>query len=210
MRKTINCLFLIALLFISFTNCKKNDKDDDKDKDKEKKSEFFIEAEIDGNKVLLEHLKDGYYNGVSSSYTTSGGDHIETNYLIFQPSITTTVFKGTIWIKFTKNMGFGTPSATDIFDMFVVGNYPFGSEDDEIDGVSIMYVDTASEYWATDNDVAIQTGSLFDLTTRTPYVDENTQIKVTGEFNCTLYDDYGNSMTLTNGKFKSYAGFYYY
>ena len=81
---------------------------------------------------------------------------------------------------------------------FAPGSYPFDVSPD--DGIRIAWTDQAGNVWATNKGSGDQTGSLFTINSVN---DEPGQadytVRVVASFNCKLYDDSGNQVTLIDG-----------
>jgi len=107
------------------------------------------------------------------------------------------VEKGTIYTP-----GIGRPSEEAFRAFFAVGNVNYSPNN--LDGIMIEHRAADGTMWTTDKGTADQTGSLFKIEAVKETNDSYQNIKVYATFNCKLYDDNGNSKTLTNGKFVGY------
>ncbi len=96
-----------------------------------------------------------------------------------------------------------TVNNTGFITFFNLGEYPFTPTPSISDGATITWYDESGTEWSTANAPADQSGSLFkvvnvsEVLASSPYV-----VIITFNFNCTLYDAFGNSKTLTNGIYK--------
>ena len=105
-----------------------------------------------------------------------------------------------------KGLLYNYPSSTftDFKNFFMPGNYPYTTSVSN-NGISIEWKDPEGKVWKSDNIPKTQTGSKFTIISSEEFnFNGNFKlVKVYAEFNCTLYDAAGNSIVVTNGKFKS-------
>lgn len=96
------------------------------------------------------------------------------------------------------------PGTRPFADPNWIGNPPF------VDGVSITWYDLNGKIWYSDISTN-QSDRSFTITSCTeipPHSNSNYEVSITAEFNCKLYDNFGNVKTLTNGKFYGFTGRY--
>ena len=96
------------------------------------------------------------------------------------------------------------PGTYSFADPNWIANPPF------VNGVSIVWYDLNGKNWHSDisND---QSGRSFKITSCTeipPGPNSTYEVSITAEFNCKLYDGFGNVKTLANGKFYGFTGRY--
>jgi hypothetical protein len=105
-----------------------------------------------------------------------------------------------------KGLLYNYPSSTftDFKNFFLPGNYSYSTSGSE-NGISIEWKDPQGKVWKSDNAPRTQTGSSFNIISSEEFNFNGNfmLVKVYAEFDCTLYDDAGNSIVVTNGKFKS-------
>lgn len=107
------------------------------------------------------------------------------------------VAKGTI-----HTPGIGRPDENAFRAFFVVGNVNYSP--DNLNGIKIKHRDSDGIMWTTDKGSGNQTGSVFKIEAVKETNNGYQNVKVYATFNCKLYNDNGNSKTLTNGKFVGY------
>lgn len=160
----------------------------------------IAEYEVEGAK--FSYPSNGITGGMgtSASYAASMSGTSTASYSGYYTKGSTTYFsitKGTI-----KTPGIGRPGEDAFRAFFVVGNVNYSPNN--VDGIVIEHTDASGTLWTTDKGNALQTGSVFKIET-VKEIDANyQQMKIYATFNCKLYDDNGNSKTLTNGKFVGY------
>jgi hypothetical protein len=196
-------LFYLSILFIVvMAGCKKktapNPATNQTTTNNPTSSASYYLVFYDGtNAVKLEQSIGGIYNGVESSgsinyYVTGGIFDVLENY--------TPTYKG--GISFGKNYG-TFPDVGTVYNSFSTGANSYGHQTPQTAGFIIGYEDANNVLWSTDNGVGTQTGSIVNISSISAYSSLATSYLVQGTFNCTVYDQNGNSKTLTNGKFKS-------
>lgn len=91
----------------------------------------------------------------------------------------------------------GEPDTTTFKNFFNPGNYSYTAG--ALNGIVIAYYDSNNERWSTDQGSGDQTGSIFTITEiKTNNVfDYTVTVRVT--FNCKVYNNTGQSKTLTEG-----------
>lgn len=127
---------------------------------------------------------DSYYYNNSSSYTAFA------------------VEKGTIYVP-----GIGRPDQDAFRQFFAVGQqaYSSASSPADLNGIVIEHRDDNGVTWKSNKGTADQTGSVFSIESSKEVISfGDQQMKIYATFNCKVYDDNGNSKSLTNGKFVGY------
>jgi hypothetical protein len=159
---------------------------------------LYYEANIDGTLFHVDlNGTNGYEGGTALSGTLTD---VEISSYI-EPA-TTPFPTGTTAFDLSKGIlhNYTTISDATFKDFFAIGSYPYGY--DPADGIRISWIDGAGNEWSTSNGTANQTGSAFNITA---VADEPGQVdysvRVTATFNCKLYDNAGNTKTLTGGKY---------
>jgi hypothetical protein len=110
--------------------------------------------------------------------------------------------KGTIYTPGTSH-----PDTAAFRMFFAPGtvNYSSAVAPAHINGIVIEHKDDSGVMWASDKGSANQTGSVFTIvSSKQVFSFGDQQMKIYATFNCKVYDDNGNSKTLTNGKFVGY------
>lgn len=162
-------------------------------------SDYKFTGTINGTSVNFTHGVDGVANIYGSTGQSSSGNEYHSQILGFESNSLT----NSIEVNFVKFHV--TPM--DCFkklSVFNLGTYNYGnlqSYSTAMDGIVIEYYDNSGKVWKSDNGSGNQTGSSFS-------VSQLDDILVLGNiygyivkasFNCKLYDNLGNSITLTNG-----------
>jgi hypothetical protein len=108
------------------------------------------------------------------------------------------------YMSVSKGLFIGSLSATEetFKNYFLAGDYLYTTPG-SYEGIDIYWVDKNAKEWHSSSSPGTQTGSNFSITSAEAYHDilGSYVVKFTATFNCTLYDDAGNSIKLTNGKF---------
>ncbi|MEO6290496.1 MAG: hypothetical protein ABIO76_11270 [Ginsengibacter sp.] len=159
---------------------------------------IYYEATIDGTVFRVDfNGTNGYDAGTGVSGTIN--DAILSSYIL--PSVTP-MPAGTTSFELSKGILRNYTSIPNVTfkAFFSVGSSPYGYE--PADGVRIFWTDGAGNQWSTNNAPADQTGSTFNITS---VVDEPGQtdytVRVNATFSCKLYDNAGNTKTLTAGTY---------
>lgn len=159
---------------------------------------LYYEATIDGVAYRVDiNGTNGYETGTGISPT--GDNAFISSYIL--PEVTP-MPAGTTGFEIAKGFlqNYSTVSNLTFKTFFAVNSYPYGY--DPANGVRIAWIDAAGNEWTTNNGTGDQTGSTFNITN---VADEPGQldytIRVTATFTCKLYDNAGNSKTLTAGTY---------
>lgn len=168
---------------------------------------YYFKANFDGKAIEVGEKKFSlqYGNGMSSS---GDGDQ-DTNYQVIQSSYFSHYTDNSkpeyaVGMISTFHGYWGSPDYQTRADAITTGNHPYGNDDPYIhlDGGIIEYWDSNDEYWSTTQGSGDQTGSSFNITSYKDNID-GTSVKIMeAEFNCTLYNQSGATIKVTNGKFK--------
>jgi hypothetical protein len=209
---------LALLALVAFAGCSDSSTDPDDNNNPSGGSNtitgnHYIQAKIDGTVVTAQ---DDATLGTGLYFNGSGGGGVKPGYLEAQE------------LSFTKmklvnnrpevDPTYRAPSITFVYlfaespygaehDTLVkMGSNPFGSEEQEIDGVEIRWTDASGTLWSSALGTADQTGSTFVVTDHTLIQYQIGQQKggryfTKGTFSATLYDGTGRSMNVTDGKF---------
>ena len=210
--KTIKLITtLIITIPLLFTSCKKEDDTSPTTSTSSTttttaSSDYFFSATIAGNVVQFLDLQNGY--GCGAGQDGAGG----TGYEVFNSTILQEPFS-------TKNMAgcgitkifIGTASyeitELEYANIVSVKSYSYGIREDlgntdssATDGAVVFYVDNNEVYWATDLGSGNQSGSTFSITEHKVNNDGYSTNITRYAFSCTLYNESGESQTLTNGE----------
>lgn len=162
-------------------------------------ADYYFDVTIDGERIIK--YADGVPGGYGLGYGTSGFDDVEYSTII--SPIENPIPPGMPYIDVGKGLFLGSFSATEqaFKNFFPVGSFPY-SAPNSMEGIHIVWVDKNEKIWETNNNPGTQTGSDFSITSVEDYhnIFGAYVVKFSATFNCKLYDDAGNSITLTNGK----------
>lgn len=176
--------------------------------DTEITSEFYIQATIEGAAITLQSGKSSYGYGVSGHFGGGSGSGylaIARSYLrrsSFQSGEVVVDPKNSMTIAFVKRFG-KYPSDAEYESMLYPGDIIYGSEKLEIDGVEINWTDATNKTWTSRSN---DSNNKFTVTSheKIKYFpgESRTGLYLTkATFSCTLYDNTGQSIDITNGKF---------
>lgn len=144
-------------------------------------------------------------NGLSNAITASDVGNLHNLISMFTPF----PISEKASLVYAKDYGTRYPTAGTIYDGINTGSYDFGSLTNTLPGFIINYKDENNTSWSTDNGSRVQTGSSFNITSKYYTTSFTSGFVLEGTFNCKVYDGNGNSLTLTNGKFKSLFPYYW-
>jgi len=193
-------IFLAAVLLSCFA-CSKDDQDDENIYGVT--SDHYFAASMDGVPLIIEADNKNYYN-----FGYDDGGETTEGFLQYKGSFFATEDEDTeaVTILFVKNFDGEPTNCTEISTMLGIGSEDYTRLTSIVDvtmtdGVIIYYVDGNGVEWSTaSNDGEANKGD-FKITEITKYKNDPTTCTVKGRFNCTLYNDYGTSVELTDGVF---------
>ena len=199
MKKTI---FLAGVLLLCFA-CSKDDQEFQSIYDVS--SDYYFAASIDGVPLIIEVDNENYFN-----YSGDEGEQTLSGYVAGRE----TYFGGLegdvdqVSIVFVKTFETEPTDCAELSTILTIGQKDYAGltsfEDLTIsDGVVIDYVDANGVLWSTgtlDGDVS---DGEFRVTEITKYKYDPTTCVVKARFNCTLFNEYGTSVELTNGEFSA-------
>jgi hypothetical protein len=183
----------------------------------------YIQAKVNGTYVTVQESASGYTQtgeGMHGSYGGgSAGAYLvtqeyafeKTTLVGFQP-VTDTTYRGVVIALVHKY--YRQPHQLE-WDSLLLSTGPvsFGSEEKEINGVEVRWIDASGKKWSSAFGTGDQSGSSFTVTSH-----DTTNFRANGllgplydskgTFNCRLYDGAGNSMEVTDGKFAIQTDFY--
>ncbi|GAB3197466.1 hypothetical protein ABID22_003416 [Pontibacter aydingkolensis] len=168
--------------------------------------ELYFEADMDGKSMLLPEGKDGYESKATVYTTANTLGCVESQNMLLTKTNDT---KKSLEISFVKQQTSCASSCTQSKAMLQEGAYAYrkettSSDQITVDGVIIRYTDIYGKVWRTDLRSADHSNNSFTVTSiEENKMDNRSEMLVTAEFNCTLYDADGNEMTITNGKIVS-------
>ena len=200
--------YLLLMSLLVFTaGCKKNDDDDSSSNGGGSStggitidSPWQYTISVDGT-TFAKTENDAEVDGVWSNSTDLNlpPDSTTNNYnaALYNSVTGATYFE--IYRNGHRYLG-ATAEDSEFLHYFDAGTYPYSVEN--VNGVSIRWVDSNGDVWGSDMGTGDQTGSQFTI----DQVKEVTgggyyTIKVLTHFNCKLYNGLGQSKTLTSGKY---------
>jgi hypothetical protein len=209
-----NLFYLSVLCLLAFAGCKKKsdpspanntttnntqNQTGTTNNDPTSTATYYLVFFDGANSIKLEQSVGGIYNGSESS---GGLSFIETGGVFDVLENYAPIYKGNI--TFGKNYG-TFPDRGMVYNAFSTGANTYGHETAQTTGFIMGYKDANNVFWSTNYGVGTQSGSAVNISSISTY-NANSLVQtydVQGTFNCTVYDQNGNSKTLTNGKFKS-------
>ena len=163
-------------------------------------TDYYFDVTIAGERI--EKHADFSPSGYVLGYGTAGFDDV-----VYSSIISPTTEPAPLnmpSISVSKGLFIGSLSATNeaFKNYFLPGNYTYAAAGSD-EGVGIYYVDKTLKEWSTNFGSGLQTGSTFAITSSEGGFDllGGYIVKFTATFSCKLYDEAGNSINLTNGKF---------
>lgn len=179
-------------------------------------SDYYIQAKVDGKYKTVQSKTINPTTEMGMGHSSHEGT-LTDGYLVSHTTFFSTVSVSmagpvidrteTFSITFVGVFDENPYDDEDYDPLIRKGSMPFGSDDAEIDGVEIRWIDANDKEWSTAFGSGDQNGSTFQVTSEEtieypqPWLGPYVLYKVKGTFNCTLYDDAGNSMNVTDGKF---------
>ncbi len=182
-------------------------------------SEYYIQATIDGEVATYEELESAD-TVIELSIGTHYRPHHPAGALIRQtsellrwvtPPVDTTNLMvadtsyRSLRVSFVKYFHETPQSAHGHGPLISLGAAEYGSFVDWVDGVEISWRDRYGKEWSTAYAPADQTTGSFMVTgyerDTTDQPMNGSFYKVTGTFDCTLYDSYGHGIAVTDGRF---------
>jgi hypothetical protein len=201
--------YLLFMMLVIFTSgCKKKEDDDDSSSSNGSGSTSGITIDspwqytikVDGT-TYTKTENDAEVDGVWSNNTelNTWPDSSTNNYnaALYNNISGDTYFE--IYRNGHRYVG-ATAENSEFLHYFDAGSYPYSVEN--VNGVSIRWVDSNGITWGTDIGTGDQTGSQFTIDQTKEATGYNySTIKVLSHFNCKLYNGLGQSKTLTDGKY---------
>lgn len=177
---------------------------------------YYFTAKFNGSKkeagaVTNVFNFNAYTNGSGQGTSSGSGNYVTELYTLFL-TMKDAIYSSTTSPRF--EVGFidaslVEPTSDGEYEaMISTGSYGYGKEDglSTVEGVYVKYYDhTTNKVWSTNLGTGDQTGSTFNVTNYVdnPNYNNDYILKVfTATFSCKLYDDSGNSITVTEGKVK--------
>lgn len=168
---------------------------------------FKWSADIGGTSVTLEDGVNGIGSGTQSDGHSDGFGWQELQGAVCADSN----YDVYAWVALVKFFSQDVrPTADDYYDMWQTGNYAYGKLDAQnngitVDGAHVEYRDANGTLWRSDFGTGDQTGSTFDVTHIEDHSTFVSQKIAVVHFSCTMYDQNGNSVPLTNGIARGYV-----
>jgi len=197
--------FLFILPLVALISC-------DKEKDEEEEmslpaAAYYFQGEIEGETVSFEQARDGFYSGTTSSggFAAEGDVQAKDGTLIAKIDLADLEAEGP-YFAIDVRKTFPGQSSVDIEDrmtMYEKNVYDYSSEEGEEDGVVISYTEDGDKLWYSS--WGSQTNSMFEITEVVENASSDSFLIFAATFNCTLYDNEGNSMELKNGTYRGLA-----
>lgn len=193
--------FVLLLSTILFAGCKSSSSSDPSPSSPTITSKYYFTAKINGTQVTYEDGKSLYASGIGENISNNNCSEYATMMNVM--SIKSRIHVGIFTTQFDKD----SPN-TSRLAMYKLGTYKYGITESatdgltETDGAYVQYYDENGVRWATDLGTGVQTASKFEITEHIANTDGYSQKISTITFTCTLYNASGQSMTLTDGKYR--------
>ena len=188
--KILNILFLSAI--VGLASCsKETTTTTDPTGDPSPSTEYFFHADINGTYNLLEDTKNNY---VSKQGSQDEGSVKRTFSTLANASD-----QNSFELMVIGDLATTNPNAADVYDMFKVGSYAFSNKTK--DGIIVNWKDEAGNTWTSNTQFGGQSSSSFIIESVGSFIGSKKTFKVTGIFNCRVYDIASNFKTLENAKF---------
>ncbi|RKD92801.1 fibrobacter succinogenes major paralogous domain-containing protein [Mangrovibacterium diazotrophicum] len=192
-------IFLAGMLLLCFA-CSKDDQEFESIYDVS--SNYYFAANMDGVPLIIQADNTNYYN-----YSAEEGEESLFGYVAGSESY----FVGSeedaeqVSIFFLKTFENEPTDCAELSTILNVGsnNYAGVTSFENLtvsDGVAINYVDANGVLWSTGTLDGDFSDGEFKITEITKYKDDPTTCVVKARFSCTLYNEYGTSVKLTNGE----------
>jgi hypothetical protein len=162
-------------------------------------SDYYFDITVDGVRITR-------YANITAAYETGYGVYGEED-LSFGSIISPAAEPlplGSNYFEIVKGvLPGGNTASNETFKNFLnPGSYPYAAVDAD-QGINIVYTDINGKTWQSNAAPATQTDGSFTITSSVEGTDGAGDfiVKVKATFNCRLYDDSGNFITITNGKY---------
>ena len=204
--KTLKILTLALLAAFSFTSC---DKEEDEPLSEGVDERYVIEVELDGQAMVLREGKDDYYSFGTTGNTSGTGFCVEGASMVigkyYDLRKTNAKLKDAFYLTFQRYAKACSADKSYVEGLYRVGSYPFAKDAESRDatGVVILYTDANGVDWATNKGSQDQSDSHFEVTAHQPIKSKIYKYETDAVFNCTLYNDAGEAIVLTNGRIKA-------
>lgn len=200
-------LIIILSSTLLFYNCSKENSEANRVSNYKN---YYFTANIDEEIIIIKHGENDIYNSMSGAGwpISSSEYYYSENSILTNDNDTSTIGIKYFKIEFVKEYSnsTGPTNCAEYMSVFQIGNYPFGeTHNGKTEGIVINYLDSNYKTWRSDYSPGSQSGSNFDLIEYKNSTNSNKKI-IKANFNCTLYDDNGNSINLKNGTFRSEVG----
>jgi len=196
----------LALIMLSLFSCEKDEENDEVLlPSNEITAEYYFTGTINSEKLTFQYMKNGYACGASESAGNQGSTYYENQGSKFQKG-----FGSGQSISFEILKRFpNSPSSEEKDDMFVLGDYEYGSNNSNgKNGAIVTYMDLDGVIWSSEYGPGEQTGSSFKLVEHIPNGDQSYLFarnisKV--QFSCKLYNEEGTSINATDCELRGFT-----
>lgn len=201
MKFLIKNIFILFVLLSVLSSCKKDEDNPAPNAD------FYFTGTIDGQAIsfLVPQTPTSINDYGSGPALGSSSDGVT---FVYQQGFNITNIESQPEIQVGLIEVFNVEATIDNFlNMFSIKSYNYGKfagTSDSVDGAFVSYTDSNGTFWTSYNGSGEQTSSTFEVT---EYIDNSdaasnifTGKKIaTFRFNCTLYDNAGNSIQVQDG-----------
>lgn len=156
-------------------------------------AEYYFQGEVNGSNTLIEDAKQGY--------AAANGSQDEGNVKRQFATLSNTTDKNSLEMLMIGDLGKPNPNLQEVYGLFETGNQQFS--DGNTKGIVINWKDENGFIWTTDKDFAGNgnNGSNITISTIGSFMPGTSQFKVTGTFNCRVYNIASDFKTIENGTF---------
>lgn len=197
MKHSLFLPFSLCLALLALGGCKK---DSGSDPDAPSSADFYFQGTVDGKKVTIELLPSNDVEMVTGNDASLDPPHCTFDYGAYLGPSDPDEYPQ-IKVDFQQFFSGDCGDEGAVFTtLFPVGSQPFANATAGGKGVAVLYFDATGAYSSANGP---QTGSLFSITKSETTNFLGIGQTVTGTFECSLYDEFGNGKkVLTNGSFR--------
>jgi hypothetical protein len=201
MRSSTNYFILLLIAVLSFSNCKKEETDKtETDSEVQKETTLYFTGTIDGQTISYTAGQNNMTNTVDSrdyyNYNSTYTAHGEFSKLA---SLDNTKLLRIIFVK-GHLLPIDCEDKLSILGLRTFRYTRFINSNSTLEGIVVSYR-YAGKDWTTDSSPFTQTGNSLSIIKLDDIINSGNVVGkiLKANFNCTLYDNSGNKIELTNG-----------
>lgn len=198
--KNSYCALILVLLI--FGSCSKEENTEVNNTTTDGATFYFYGTLDDGTKISFETGESNYTSSAGYNNASNGSEiSIEQSFQLSN-SAQTSIAGASISQNFNSN----EENCNNYRSMFETRNYGYGHINFNTEGASIFYMDANGKYWTTYQGGGAQNDGSFKIISQQNGSYGLGYNGITeAEFECTLYDQVGNWIKLTDGRIRSYS-----